>query len=113
MILYGMAALALTALHSCEEQPGRILPPASGKAGEIAVISPRTHWESEPGTTIRSILAAEYAYLPQKEPTYNLFNVPPKSFNKVFQVHRNLLNIVISDTVSSNHMGISRDVWAK
>lgn len=113
LILYAMVAFVFTALTSCNDQPGRILPPASGKAGEIAVISPRTHWESEPGTTIRSILAAEYAYLPQKEPTYNLFNVPPKSFNKVFQVHRNLLNIVISDTVSTDRIRVSRDIWAK
>lgn len=113
LILYAMAAFVFTAFTSCDDQPGRILPPASGKAGEIAVISPRTHWESEPGTTIRSILAAEYAYLPQKEPTYNLFNVPPKSFNKVFQVHRNLLNIVISDTVSTERIRVSRDIWAK
>jgi len=113
LTLYVMTAFALTALHSCKGEPGKILPPASGKAGEIAVISPRVHWEAEPGTTIRSILAAEFAYLPQREPTYTLFNVPPKSFNKVFQVHRNLLNIVISDTVSSNRMGISRDIWAK
>ncbi|NLX40719.1 MAG: DUF4837 family protein [Bacteroidales bacterium] len=113
LILYVMAAFVFTVLTSCDDQPGRILPPASGKAGEIAVISPRSHWEAEPGTTIRSFLAAEYAHLPQKEPTYTLFNVPPKSFNKVFQVHRNLLNIIISDTVSNNRIGVSRDVWAK
>lgn len=113
LILYAVTVFTLIALQACKENTTRVLPPVSGKAGEIAVVSTRAQWEAEPGTTIRSILAAEYPYLPQREPAYTLFNVPHKSFNKIFQVHRNILNIVISDTITTDGIRVSRDVWAK
>ena len=85
-------ALAVAVLTGCKgKDKEKILPTISGKAGEVAVVCSKVEWESEPGSTIRALLAAEVPYLPQVEPMYDLFNVPQQAFNKVFQVHRNII----------------------
>lgn len=99
---------------SCSNNGSResSLPSISGKAGEIAVISSKSQWEAEPGSTIRTILAQDCPYLPQKEPLYTLFNVPQSAFTKVFQVHRNLLFINIQESIDTTSLEVKRDIWA-
>ncbi|MDD2594862.1 MAG: DUF4837 family protein [Bacteroidales bacterium] len=113
-LLAGLIAIVL--FISCSDNGDKnkaLLPSISGKAGEIAVISTKGQWESEPGTTIRNILAGDCPYLPQKEPLYNLFNVPQNAFNKVFQGHRNLLYINIDNQQQEASMNIRQDIWAQ
>lgn len=108
-----ICALASGILAACSSTEGKKanLPSISGKVGEIGVIASKAQWEADPGSAIRSVLAAEYPYLPQREPYYRLFNVPEESFNKVFRVHRNLLRLIINDTCSTS-MTLHRDIWA-
>jgi len=104
---------ASAALFSCStDEAGKSLPAISGKTGEIGVIASKIQWEAEIGNSIREVLAAEYPYLPQREPYYRLFNVPEESFNKVFRVHRNLLRVIVNDTCSLG-MKINRNIWAE
>ena len=87
--------LALALFAGCKNSGEQILPTISGKAGEVAVVCSKVEWESEPGSTLRTLLSDEVPYLPQVEPMYDLFNVPQQAFNKVFKVHR---NIIVIDT---------------
>ena len=73
------AALMMAGCKSAEGE--KTLPGVSGKAGEVAVVCSKVEWEGEPGTTLRAILSDEMPYLPQVEPLYDLFNVPPQAFN--------------------------------
>ncbi|MFA5325788.1 MAG: DUF4837 family protein [Bacteroidales bacterium] len=100
---------------SCSDKNKRkvILPSISGKAGEIAVIATKGQWETEPGTTIRSILATDCPYLPQREPLYTLFNVPQNAFTKIFQVHRNILFINIKDDNNKAKITVRKNIWAE
>lgn len=114
-VIKTLVVLALSAaLASCSSEDGSksTLPAISGKTGEIGVIATRTQWEAEIGNSIREVLAAEYPYLPQKEPYYRLFNVPEENFNKVFRVHRNLLRVIVNDTCSTS-LKVNRDIWAQ
>ena len=106
-----VAALALAACSCTQRDKHPSLPAISGKAGEIAVVATKAQWEAEPGTAIRSVLAADFPYLPQREPLYRLFNVPFENFNKIFKVHRNILHVQIADTCST-YVKVVNDVWA-
>ena len=106
-------ALAVVVLAGCKsKEKEKILPTISGKAGEVAVVCSKVEWESEPGSTIRALLAAEVPYLPQVEPMYDLFNVPQQAFNKVFQVHRNIIIINTDKKIEKPRFVTWTDVWA-
>ncbi|MDD2293742.1 MAG: DUF4837 family protein [Bacteroidales bacterium] len=111
MTLIGIITIAACSDKKAEKEPS--LPSISGKAGEIAVVSTKSQWEAEPGTSIRTVLAQDCPYLPQKEPLYTLFNVPQSAFNKVFQVHRNLMYISIDPTKDTIGMQVRKDIWAR
>ena len=105
-------ALALSAACKQNSNSEKILPSISGKAGEVAVVCSRGDWEAEPGNAIRDIMAQECPYLPQVEPLYTLFNVPTQSFNKIFQVHRNIIWLNIGEDYPEAQMVLNNDVWA-
>jgi len=112
-VIITIAVISLFTAISCNSTTEQSKQDISGKAGEIAVVAAKDQWEAEPGTAIRDILAAECDYLPQKEPLYSLFNVPPQSFNKVFQVHRNILMVKINDDQTEPQISYANDVWAQ
>ena len=107
-----LCAIALLAT-GCKSKDGqKILPSISGKAGEVAVVCSKVEWESEPGSTLRALLGGEVPYLPQVEPMYDLFNVPQQAFNRVFQVHRNIIVINTEKKYEKSRFTTWTDVWA-
>ena len=115
MIKLNYLAIALAGvalLSGCKQSGEKILPTISGTPGEVAVVCSKVEWESEPGSTLRNLLCDEVPYLPQVEPMYDLFNVPQQAFNKVFQVHRNIIVIDTDKKYEEGSMTIFRDVWA-
>ncbi|MBO4572013.1 MAG: DUF4837 family protein [Bacteroidales bacterium] len=104
-------AILLPLLAGCEENKGGALPAISGKAGEIIVVANKAQWEAEVGNRIRGVLAAEYDYLPQKEPLFNLANVPEASVNKLIKVHRNLFYLNVGEGKTTG-MQVRNDVYA-
>lgn len=109
MILCAVALLAT----GCKSKDGqKILPSISGRAGEVAVVCSKVEWESEPGSTLRALLGGEVPYLPQVEPMYDLFNVPQQAFNRVFQVHRNIIIINTEKKYEKPRFTTWTDVWA-
>jgi len=111
-LCFVILALTIPVLTSCESKGTKVLPSISGKAGEIGIISTKAQWEAEPGNAIRTVLADEFPYIPQREPRYRLFNVPEESFNNIFKVHRNLLYVKIADTCKVG-MSVRKDIWAE
>ena len=108
-----LAAMVL-ALAGCKgRNRGPLLPNVSGKAGEIVVVIDKDNWEGEIGNALRGILADDTPYLAQREPLFNLANVPPGSFNNMFKMHRNLLLVNIDPQNVTNGVVYKNDVWAK
>ena len=99
-------------LVSCEYTGPKILPNISGASGEIIVIIDRNEWDAEIGVALQSVLAAEEPYLPQREPMFNLANLPETNFSRVFQTHRNIVIVDISADIAQPSMGYQENIWA-
>ena len=108
--LFSVLASAVMVFGGCKGN-GTLLPNVSGKAGEIIVAMDKNDWDGNLGSTTRTILAADYPFLPQQEPLFSLSNVPVTGFADLFKVHRNLLFFNIS---KSDQSGVvyKNDVWA-
>ena len=115
ILKYIVLALAAAAvLTSCSEEKRKkaLLPNISGKAGEVIVVINKADWEGAVGTALRDSLACDCPFLPQREPLFNLVNVAPSGFGSMFQVHRNIILINISSSVTDPGVVYRKDVWA-
>ncbi len=113
---YALAiAAAVLALASCNRQKTQkaLLPNISGKAGEVIIVIDKGAWEGAVGITLRDTLAADHPYLPQAEPLYTLVNVAPSGFNNMFKVHRNIILMNISSSVTDPGVVFRQDLWAE
>ena len=107
-------AAAVIALAGCKNKSGHsLLPNVSGKAGEVVVVIERENWEGNLGVSIREVLADDTPYLAQREPLFNLTNVPPGSFNNMFKMHRNLLLVNINPQNAQNGIVYRSNQWAR
>jgi len=101
-------------LAACKQgQKKTLLPNVSGKAGEVLVVIERAQWEGNLGVAIRDVLAMDTPYLAQREPLFNLSNVPPGSFNSMFKMHRNMLMININPQNQTNGVVYKNNLWAQ
>lgn len=109
-----VGVLALVLISCSEEDKSRLLKQnVSGKAGEIIVVTDKSNWETEPGMELRNVLAVEYPYLPQVEPSYTLINIAEKDFTNIFQIHRNIIYIKVdSEKFPEPELVSVEDVWA-
>ncbi len=108
------AAAVILALASCNQKKVQkaLLPNISGKAGEVIIVIDKGAWEGAVGITLRDTLAADHPFLPQAEPLYTLVNVAPNGFTNMFKVHRNIVLMNISPSVTEPGVVFRRDVWA-
>lgn len=102
-------------LFSCNsEQKSSGLPVASGRPGEIVIVSTKPQWNGLIGDTIKSGFQ-EFQYgLPQAEPTFDLLNTSESSFKKLFKTFRNVLYVKIDkNRMSKGEITYHKNVWAK
>ncbi len=109
-----VVAAAVLALASCNQKKVQkaLLPNISGKAGEVIIVIDKGAWEGAVGITLRDTLAADHPFLPQAEPLYTLVNVAPNGFTNMFKVHRNIVLMNISTSVTEPGVVFRQDVWA-
>ena len=104
-------AVASLLLASCTNGP-RLMPSISGKAGEVVIVVNKGYWESDPGIALRSILAVDQPFLPQREPIFTLVNIPENAFSSIFQVHRNIVIVSIKEEHKATKIVYQENVWA-
>ncbi len=109
LVLFGVLAI----LTGCKSKNRNLLPNVSGKAGEVMVVIEREDWEGSAGVAIRESLADDTPYLAQREPLFNLSNVPPGSFNNMFKMHRNLLLVNVNPQNTTTGVVYKGNVWAR
>ena len=103
----------LAAFWSCGSNNGaKLLPNVSGKAGEIIVVIDKDAWDGALGSEMRSTLGGDCPYLANREPLFNLANVPPGSFNNMFKMHRNILIVNVNPQNQSAGMVYRVNEWA-
>lgn len=106
-----VALVALLAI-SCDDDSTLLKQNVSGKAGEIIVVTDKVNWEAETGAALRNVLATEYPFLPQSEPSYNLINIGEKNFTSLFQMHRNIIMLKVDPKFDTAQFQAVEDVWA-
>lgn len=109
-----MAVALIMTAASCNEQKTKkaLLPNISGKAGEVIVVINKGEWEGAVGTTLRDTLGRDCDFLPQREPLYTLVDVMPNGFTHMFQIHRNIIIVNVSSSVTEPGVVYQNDVWA-
>lgn len=109
-----LTIISITTLISCGNKDKTreiVMPGVSGKAGDLLIVIDKAYWD-ELGDSFRFILAAEYPFLPQREPLFNIYNTPHKAFSGSFVSHRNILIVNIGEKFDTSKVVIQEDVWA-
>lgn len=86
--------IMLLLTQSCgdsESSKRPLMPNISGSTGEVLVIMNRAKWEGSLGEKIREVIAAPIRYMPQPEPHFDLVNISPGTFSKLYRTHRNVI----------------------
>ena len=107
-----LTLLAAIMLAGCSGDGANLKQNVSGKAGEIIIVANKAQWENTPGADLRKLLASEYPLLPQKEASFTLINIPENAFSNIFQIHRNIIILQVSDAFERAEMAIREDVWS-
>ncbi len=111
-LAYPLVLLILLAAGACNQQRDTNLPGISGSSGEILLVMDDYRWQDTLGSTLRSVLTRETAYLPQPEPLFTLIHIKPAQFNTVFQSHRNIIFVKVNPDSTHARITLRRDVWA-
>jgi len=96
---------------SCETEP-RGKPSASGRTSEMVVIMDNNQWEGEPGELVRHTFSAAQPMLPQQEPMFDLRPIKRENFSNLFETHRNILDVVLDETLEDYRVETREDVWS-
>lgn len=113
IILLALVSILVVCCKEKSEKPEeRILLDSSGKINLITVVTDNSIWEGEIGDTLRDVLAAPFKGLPQDEPTFNLTQIPSKSFTGFVKRSRSFLRIQKSKN-SKPSLVIKHDLHAK
>lgn len=107
--------LTLASLTGCKKgskNKNTLLPNVTGNAGEIVLILPKELVNDSVGIAYKEILSADFPYLPQSEPLFDLAIVPPSGFSNVLKFHRNIIYNEITPKAGKCRFELKYDVWA-
>ncbi len=76
---------------SCEEMNERVLPSCTGKSGDLLIVADSIIYNHQTGNAIQQVFSHEQVGLPQREPLFNLIQVPHRSFARIFHTTRNII----------------------
>ncbi|PCJ27207.1 MAG: hypothetical protein COA97_04375 [Flavobacteriales bacterium] len=100
------------ALISCDEINERVLPSCTGNSGDLLVVVDSFYYSHQTGEAIRQIFSQEQVGLPQREPLFNLIQVPHRSFARIFHATRNIIMVNI-DPKSKIKLTVRKEVWSE
>jgi len=112
---YILTAITVLILVSCNQTKIKkdLLPGVSGNAGEVLLVMDKIYWNNTPGVYFKNLLGEDMPDLPQKEPLFDLVNIPLKSFSELFRIHRNVIIVKINKNVTKTGILVEYDKWAK
>jgi len=114
--LYLIVLIGILLIFSCQKKDRKVqplLPSVSGRPGEIIVISDKQIWNSSVGDTLRNIFEIPYDLLPQYEPVFDLIQIDPDGFGKIFMTHRNIIIVNISKSFTKPIIKTGKDLHAR
>jgi hypothetical protein len=99
-------------MYSCTTTDRPQKPAASGKAGELLIVTPKAKWENQAGEIVREVFMSYVPMLPQAEAQFNLIHIEPSNFVRLFETHRNIFFLEFDESLERGRIEVSRDVWA-
>src|SRR5690606_23637906 len=90
------------------------LPGYTGNEGEMVVVMNQQLWDGTTGDSIAALLLRPLTGLPQIEPIMKTVFVSSSNFSRIFQTHRNLLFVSLTDGANTKPpVSIEKDNFAK
>ncbi|PCI99418.1 MAG: hypothetical protein COB15_04345 [Flavobacteriales bacterium] len=108
---YLMVLIVSLTFFSCEEMNERVLPSCTGKSGDLLVVTDSLYYNNLTGDAIKQIFSQEQVGLPQREPLFNLIQVPHRSFARIFHPMRNIIMVNIK-AESKIKLTVRKEVWS-
>ncbi|WP_456423034.1 DUF4837 family protein [Lutibacter sp.] len=106
----GILLVIISFIISCDSRNNqKVLKEANGRINNLLVVMKNSEWQGKLGDELRKIIAEPVIGLPQPEPQFEVSQVPPESFGRMFKASRNILEIGISN---KNSLTIGTDVYA-
>lgn len=104
--------LLLTLMGACTGGPVTIN--STGMPGEIVVVMNKAEWDGPAGEALKDVLTTPVIGLPQVEPSLSISYTPPKGFDGILRVVRNILIVNIDPSIYTKaSMKYTKDEWAK
>ncbi len=108
--IYIAGIFAFTLIHqSCTTTVEQAV--STGKNAEVLIYMDTKLWQSELGDSLSKIFMQPAEGLNQPEPLFRLLHL--ESLDDLFKKHRNILRIVVSDTVKKPILQYSDNVFSK
>ncbi|AMC11260.1 hypothetical protein Lupro_08330 [Lutibacter profundi] len=106
----GILLVIVSFIISCNSGNNqKVLKEANGRINNLLVVMKNSEWQGKLGDELRKIIAEPVVGLPQPEPQFEVSQVPPESFGRMFKASRSVLKIGVAD---KNSFTISTDVYA-
>ncbi|MCF6168392.1 DUF4837 family protein [Lutibacter sp.] len=106
----GILLVIVSFIISCDSRNNqKVLKQANGRINNLLVVMKNSEWQGKLGDELRKIIAEPVVGLPQPEPQFEVSQVPPESFGRMFKASRNVLEIGIAN---KNSFTIATDVYA-
>lgn len=106
----------ITILCSCESKSGNgevFKSSVTGKNGEVLVIINDDIKADTAGRYITAMLNDNYLGLAAAEPIFDVQTVPHGYFNETMAKFRNIIDVVVADTISKDTLMCFDDMWAR
>jgi len=113
-----LVILILGGAVSCNKKDNsNLMPPITGKAGEVVLVMPDNLFDGFIGDSIANILTKEEIALPQTgmqgaEPIFDLVQIPPEALSNVFRSHRNIIIAKLNTELSKAVIKVEKSYWA-
>jgi hypothetical protein len=117
ILLSAATAILVIALSSCKSGQQSILPPCTGKPGEVLIIIADDLYKGAAGDTLLGLLTQEEPALPQSgmdgaEPMFNVLHLPPSALNNTIRPARNMILIDVGSHITKPEIRVFKDYWA-
>lgn len=95
--------ILLFMLFACQENGQKdlsTLPDMTGGINELVIVLEEHLWQGDVGDSLRTVLGADVQGIPWQESIFDLVQIPPNAFTRIFETHRNLLFFEKAKTAS-------------
>lgn len=106
------AVVSIVFLCACKGDLTGLIPDAGGKMGELVLVVNEENLNSDWTDSLKTWFTRPMAVLPQDEPSWKLYTIPPQSFTNLFRVHRNVLIVNINPKQTEPAYSVEKDPYA-